>query len=635
MLSFIAPLLYILFFTATLVGLTKRSFGKCLPISLMLSAFLLFFSQLFFGTFQVGFILGIIFAVLSVILLAIRIKKKQFSEFKKLYFTSGFVVFLTIYVAVFIYDLARGFSVWDEFSHWGVMVKEMLRLDKFYSVDASNLMVHKDYPPIMQLFEVFWVKLCGGGYKEACLNRALHTFELSLFVPFVAEKIANKWNAWKSVLIGFCSVLSISFVVLLFDQHGVFQAIYTDYVMALATVYLIMTILVNKKFTWFELATISLGGAFLILLKQMGMPLYLMVLCLAVVIVLIRKKVSLKKYIKEKRVWRLILAVVILVLPFIVWFIWGRMTADLDKQFSLSDISIGDFVKMILGRGGEDWQRFTTKKYIGALGQTSISTSFIPISYVQAIIMFVLALWVVHKFVKEKELSKKELIVLGTIVVLGAIGYAVAMLLLYTTAFGSYEGPILASYERYMGTYTIILFALIVMIIIWQATKNKNLKVIVLMIAVLALVSPPAIYSKLYPDIRSNEGSFAEYKKIAQKIKDTTGSETAKVFIVAQETVGAHYYLQYFADPIKINSLYYSWPIGEGVDEEMEYKSFIEPYLKDFDYLYVIDVNEQFINEYCPLVDFCPLDKGEIYKIDKSLDGTIKYNLVAEGKTSI
>ena len=74
-------------------------------------------------------------------------------------------------------------------------------------------------------------------------------------------------------------VFAVTFVVLMFDQHGIFQSIYTDYIMALITVYLFMVILTSQKITWFETASIMLGGSFLLLLKQMGLPLYLMAVC--------------------------------------------------------------------------------------------------------------------------------------------------------------------------------------------------------------------------------------------------------------------------------------------------------------------------------------------------------------------
>lgn len=285
--SFIVPLAYFLLLTATLVFVTKRSFGKCLPIGMMLSAFLLFFSQLIFNTFTVGFVLGILFALASIVLGLLQ--RKKWAEFKKSYFTSGMIVFLVIYILVYIYDLNRGFAVWDELSHWGMMVKEMFRLDAFYSADASNLVAHRDYPPIMQLFELFWTKLCGS-FGENFVERALHTFELSLFIPFVAEKVAEKKNFWKSVLVGLAAVFAVALTIILFDGHGVFHTIYADYVMAMIVVYLLLTIFVSDKITWFEIASLAFGGGFLLLLKQMGLPLYVMIICGLVGIICLRKK---------------------------------------------------------------------------------------------------------------------------------------------------------------------------------------------------------------------------------------------------------------------------------------------------------------------------------------------------------
>ena len=619
MLSYAIPLLYILFFNASLVMITKRSFGKCLPITMMLSAFLLFFSQLIFATFQVGFVLGIAFAASSVMMLLVKAKKRKTNEFKKLYFTSGFTAFLIVYVLVFVYDFARGFSVWDEFSHWGLMVKEMLRLDSFYSVDVSNLMVHKDYPPIMQLFELFWVKL-SGGYKEAYLECALHTFELSLFIPLIAEKVAEKWNIIKSVLVSMAVMLSVSLLVVLFDLHGVFQTIYTDYVMALIVVYLLMTVLINKRITCFEIMELSVGGGFLLLLKQMGLPLYLMVLCFFAVMILVKRKNKIKSYLKYDNNWKLLSILVALLLPFVVWFIWGRATSGITKQFDLSSINIGDFVNVLLG-GGEDWQRYTVLKYLNALGQNNLSTSFLPLSYIQGVTLFALLLWAVYRCFN---LDKREILALGGIVVIGAVGYAATMLLLYVLSFGSYEGPILASYDRYMDTYMIVMFGLILAITIYWTTRNKKLNLLFLVTAGLALINTPMTYSKLYPFFIKGESTGLEnYAQMAQDLKTRIEDGNAKVFIIAQKSTGAQYFLQYYATPIKVNSSHYSWNTSTE-DTGKEFKENILPYITDYDYLYIVDANEEFKEAYCAIIDICPINKGEIFKINRNKKDEIR-----------
>lgn len=617
--GFIVPLAYLLGFTSSLVFLTKRSFGKCLPLSMMLSAFLLFFSQLIFGTFNVGFIVGVIFAFASIVLGIIY--RRRWNEYKKLLFTSGFIVFLTVYVLVFIYDLARGFSVWDEFSHWGMMLKEMTRLDKFYYVETSNLMVHKDYPPIMQLFELFWIKLCGGEFNETFALRALHTFELTLFVPFVTEKVAEKKNCVKSILVGVAMTLSVAFIILLFDQHGVFQTIYTDYVMAVVVAYLVVTVFVSQKVDWFEILALSIGGGFLLLLKQMGLPLYLMILCLFVGIIIVREGRRTVDYLKSKNKWKIMVAALMLLSPFILWFVWGRLVADVSQQFSLSSSNLKELADVLLG-GGEDWQRFTAKKYLLALGEQGISTSYVQMSFIQGIVLFVGTMWLVWKEAKGK-LDKRKMVWTTVLLVFGALGYSGVMLLLYVTSFGSYEGPILASYERYMGTYLMMLLLVVFLVMSWHVLKEGKRGIVYLACAVLSLVIAPGAYSRLYPYIMKTDNNVW-YSNIADKLTEKLGADE-KVFIIAQDKVGFNYYFEYYATPMLANSYGYNWPIDEEVDAEEYFESVVLPQLGSFNYLYVANVDEKFNDKYCgknvkTILD-CPVENNTLYKIIKSDKG--------------
>lgn len=624
--SFIAPLAYFLFFTATLVQITKKSFGKCLPIGMMLSAFLLFFSQLIFNTFWVGFIIGILFAIAAIPILLL--KREKWNEFKKLYFTSGMVVFLVIYIAVYIYDLNRGFMLWDELSHWGMMVKEMVRLDKFYSVDESNLMVHKDYPPIMQLFELFWIKLCGGGMQEPLVARALHTFELSLFVPFIAEKVAEKRNFWKSILVGLASIAIVMLVMLVFDGHGIIGAVYVDYVMAILVVFLLMTVLACKKITWFEIFTISLGGSFLLLLKQMGLPLYSMVICFLLGIVWLRKDQKIKKYLVSVGVKRIVLYTVLLVIPFILWVVWGRMVSGSAQQFELSDLSVSEFVKILMGKG-EAWQTFTVQKYINALGQSSISTSFIQMSFLQSVVLFV-GLMCIVKFLFRKTIEKKEIVFATVIVLVGAVGYAVAMLMLYVLSFGSLEGPKLASYERYMGTYAIIMMLFVVMILIWQATLKKRNNLIYGAMIIAFLVNTPSMYRSVYPNIFRKEGPHSKYAEEARLISDVVKPDESVYLITRKKGVSGeyHFFVQYYGNPIRFNWRNWEhesereWPVDEDTDTNKYYTEVALPDIVKFDYLLVAETEKDFEKKYCNKLKICPLEVGNIYKVILNDDGS-------------
>ena len=123
--------------------------------------------------------------------------------------------------------------------------------------------------------------------------------------------------------------------------------------------------------------------------------------------------------------------------------------------------------------------------------------------------------------------------------------------------------------------------------------------------------------------------NYTEYKDVAERIKGVVKDDDARVFVLAQNLVGYHYYLQYFATPIKINNLNYAWPVGDDVDAEQVYDAYIKPYLEDFDYLYVADIDDNYEEAYCIVTGFCPLIKNGIYKIKKS-SGKIQLELLSK-----
>ena len=193
--SFFNPILFFLFFNAILVSITKKEFGKCLPLSFMLSTFIIFVSQALFNTFSIGFylLIALIIGFIPIFIISSIKNKDWLKEFKNNYFDRGFIAFLVIYIIIYIYNFKKFFTAWDEFSHWGVMVKEMLRTDKLYSVAESTLMVHKDYPPIFQIFELFWTKLCGG-YYEPNLIKCMHLNYLYLYLHYIEQILKIQKN---------------------------------------------------------------------------------------------------------------------------------------------------------------------------------------------------------------------------------------------------------------------------------------------------------------------------------------------------------------------------------------------------------------------------------------------------------
>jgi hypothetical protein len=82
----------------------------------------------------------------------------------------------------------KTFVDWDDFTHWGQMVKEMMRLDQLYDVPQSLSINHKDYPPIPQLFEYYWCQVTNKFNERNCLN-ALQLFTLAPLISIIPTKM--------------------------------------------------------------------------------------------------------------------------------------------------------------------------------------------------------------------------------------------------------------------------------------------------------------------------------------------------------------------------------------------------------------------------------------------------------------
>ena len=186
--SIVIPYIFINFISFPLVQLFNRKFGEVVPFSLILSTLFLYVG----GILQ-NIKLGLFLLIISTICLYIYlfINKYISKESIKLYISTGFIVFTLLYIFVSIYHRYTCINKWDEFTLWGPAVKEILRLNKFYSVDESLLKVGKQYYPFAMLLESIWCFLCRR-YEDRFLFRALSTFCISMFMPAIDKSSTQK-----------------------------------------------------------------------------------------------------------------------------------------------------------------------------------------------------------------------------------------------------------------------------------------------------------------------------------------------------------------------------------------------------------------------------------------------------------
>ncbi|MBK5211930.1 MAG: hypothetical protein JJE36_06450 [Coriobacteriia bacterium] len=647
--SFIAPLLYTLCLSGVIILVSKKRFEQVVPLALMSSALFVYLFGLF-GNLFLGYYLSLAVAVSFPILVVILvIKRKDLSQLVGNFLTPGFCIFLVIYVFIYILNLNRGLTMWDEFSHWAASVKEMLRLHDFYSVAASQISGHKDYPPIIGIFQLIWCRLAGG-YKEAYLYRSLQTLSLSLFLPMFSKFTWKKsWKFYlKLVLLMFVAVVIPVFTPL--GRQYFYQSIYVDCIMGFLLAYCLSLVVIERRNSLFKYVSISIALSFMLLVKQIGIAFCLLVFGAFIVntIIINKEKISswsLGSLRKIKLLSVLFPMIFLIIVPSAFLVSWNAHIAPLHlpRQFDVSAISLTKLQGIMDGTSGLAYQHVASVNFMHAVLTQTMFTIPVPrvswsitLAYWQFVLMGAVVFILIGVFGK-KIFIKFQVMGLTIMLLLGAAGYAFVMLLTYVFCFGDYEGPTLASYDRYMGTYLLAMVILAVMLYIFTEGSREEMKEKSSLVPVLVLAVPIICALLLFQKVNANfvpqikyHSSSAPYAKDAELIRKHTTRGT-KVFIISQRDNGrAEYIIQYLILPEKCNYSGYSlgkpYFSGDVWTKDWTPQALIGALVDgDYTYLYLRHVDQQFILKYRGIFKLnSEIKDKQLYKIVKTQKNAVR-----------
>lgn len=211
----------------------------------------------------------------------------------------------------------------------------------------------------------------------------------------------------------------------------------------------------------------------------------------------------------------------------------------------------------------------------------------------------------------------------------GEVIYIFGLLFLYIFTFSAYEAVVLASFNRYMLSYMVILFFFILGMFIYQVGDGKELKwdyvLVLVMYGCLLLVVPFKQF--LYLTVSVNEDwegqrQYREKYSYIHKYDDILDYTKDKVAIIAQEDYGEDYYtINYEIAPVKVLNF---WSLGQPY-------SYIDFYSVDYSveewldylteegctYVYLHEVNDYFMENYTDAFENPnDIEIHKIYKID-------------------
>ena len=628
----ICPLIYSLVLGGVWSACFKKKFSSSLAPAFMVHILLVLLSGLIFNHLSIGIWGGIVIALAAALVLVLKHRKELTKDNVRKYVTKlwneGLFLFAVFYALCFLLNSTKCFIYWDEFSHWGIFLKENLRLDNFYCTSPMEFF-HKDYVPAITLFETIWCKI-SFRYLEADVYRAMQVFMFSLLMPML-EKVSEhtvkkigeygKKSALKYRFYQLGAMFLVLFVPLLFrtiDGFAFYHTIYCDIAVALIFYWCVYESYKESDDKIYQFVSLTIALTVLVLTKMIAMAFLPLIFGVLIVRILFLSRSKMKA-----RYWAFIIPLI--GLPVAFWY-WFNKFSD---RFIEHSGEIQSYDGMSLSQIAEAFgdPAKSSISYLGIVRESYLTAVFTRNilafgSYALILILITALFFVMAAFIKDK-IEKKKTIAAGIWTILSGIYYAFLMYFMYCTNFEEYEARRLASFERYMNTFIIVALFLLLAVYfeseLWKS-KKKRLPLYVLtgvIFAGIAVFYPEAVVQVLPGFVTGDERSMAVFTDGATVIKENT-EENSSVYIVVRGDNGDYLrHQEYYCGPRTIGggSIGPVMYDGDIWSEDMTVDEFIED-LEGYDYIYFSDVDDVFESKYSDAFeDPTLISDGVIYRI--------------------
>lgn len=584
----------LLSFAAGPAILLKKRVEELLAVAIFGIVGVLYLSGLA-GDLEAGFRAVLVLAAAAAVAGAVLIVRHR-DRAVQLLLTPGLLAFCLFLGMVWFGHRGRMFSEWDEFSHWGLVIKNMYTLDRLGNA-AQATTTFRGYPPAASLFAYFWIKL-SGAYRESDAFRSMDIFLLTLVLP------AFKRLRWKH---GGRILAALGVALLLPCQFNAtaLTTIYVDTLLGFVLAFVFFQYLTTEKRPA-ELGILCLALCILPLIKASGTGLALIAALILLVDVLRQKGWPPAR----RAAWATAPLLAVLAGKY-SWDIYLKLTHTAEAWNS-SKLTPGAVWNLLRGNG-EAYQKDVISDFFKGIlfpSRYSFGYLFKLSVFAWGLVFILLAAVLILTLRDRREKQRYTLCLAGVIV--GFAVYGISLLLLYLFTFTPYEARNLASFTRYISTYLTGMFVLLACLYLdrFAPAENPTGAVCYLVLGCM-LVSSDG--HNLLPVTFGAEESVAASMAvradctIPQDVLDKLDPDTDRVYTVSQHDNGFYYWIEYYNfTPVKSDTAI--WSLGAPYDEadvwtkDLSAEEFAAT-LQDYTHLYLYKVDEQFVERYGALFE--------------------------------
>lgn len=608
LLKIVLPIIYSLFLGGAYGAAFRRKFGYSLMPAYCIQILLLLGSGMLFHNLLVGIVLACLLAIIGWGIGFRRDGRRTLLILRPSVDNLAVPAFLSLTLIVFAMNYGKQYFESDEFTHWGRFLKECCRLNQLY-VTSPAQMAHKDYVPAVTLFEYLWCRL-SLAYSEANAYRGIQMLLVAVVLS-VAEKIRTCGKAIAGTLQYAFSVLVLMGIPLLFPAFRFYHTIYEDAIFGILIFYALWVALQDQESMRCRSVSLSIALSVLIMSKMTAAPFVLLIW-----LFYLWNEQKLGRRFRNHWTWQL--------LPMLGSAgIWLGYNQFVKRYVDMSGTqSYGGFTKelltgVILHNGYVPWQKDVEYSYWKAIVSQGLvgGASF---AFVAGAVMVVLihvrnsGMKKEHAWCGNEETYRQMLVWM----VFATTAYVLMMCILYDTSFSEYEARQLASYERYMSSWLIMMVYLLAVVLLTEGSGQRTTFAMTL-ITLLSFVVVADNRWQLLSGVEHTELEIERYEGETNLINSLVAEEESVLIIERGSNGIMTAKLGYYCLPRKID---FSSP-GPAVYDGDIWSTDMTPdelqtLIRSHDYVYFIHVDQAFVQEYHEILPEIGTDtEGALYRV--------------------
>lgn len=489
-----------------------------------------------------------------------------------------------VYLLFIIINRDRIFEHHDEFSHWGLIVKNMFMKNGYGTVENSRV-TFNEYPPFTACFQYILLNL-KGTYKESLVIIAQNILYLSIIIPICA-KIDFKKNRKNLMVI----ILTITLLPLILYENF-FVEILVDGFLGILFAVGLYTIYKKEENNIYKNIILTLTITALVLTKTTGILLAILIL----IFYIMQGGTNKKKRFKE--------ILIISILPIILISAWHIKvnTNHSQKEWNFENVLQ---IKEQAKNNNEIVKKFFLAifEHNGAIGEKLSMLSLI-------LVLIVYSVYIYNKLKTDDE--KKSYIYILMATINSIMIFAIGLLVMYLTIFPIEEARLVSSYDRYM--YTVMLTWLMLNTIILCTEIDINSRMLYIFI-ILMIASMPlkTIYMKYIQNEQYINYLYKERNSYCSGLKkyESIFSKDDKIYFISDAATNNNKVLRMCAyEMMDINiANKKAW-----IDEDK--KEIIQKIIDEkYTYIHIYEIREIVKDNYQGIIEESQIKENKLYKI--------------------